>query len=121
MVVWNVQRWSDEVMFARKSEVFGQASVMSDDPVQNFDQLRGRWRFAISERLCKCPQIPRAVLCQSITVRLGTFKFCAGWVPKVLNGYAQNAFFFFILERCHKDFDKFLIHIVQVTGDGTRV
>jgi hypothetical protein len=92
MVVWNVQRWSDEVMFAMKHEVFGRTSVMSNDPVQNFDQkLRGRRRFVISERLCKCPQIPWAVLYQSITVRLGSYKFCAGWVPKTLNGYAQNS------------------------------
>jgi hypothetical protein len=98
---------------------------VSNDLVQSVDQkISERQCFTISELLCEFPQISRAVLYEIITGRLGYQKFCATWVPKMLMGaykMQRMAPAFTFLEQYHKECDKFLNHIVRVTGDETWV
>jgi hypothetical protein len=64
-----------------------QPSVMSDDFVQSIDQkICERRCLTISELWCGFPQISRTVLYKIITVRLGCYKICATWVPKMFMG-----------------------------------
>jgi hypothetical protein len=68
-----------------KSEVVGQPSVVSDDLVQSDDQkICERRCFTISELSREFPQISRTALYETIIVRLGFYKFCTQWVPKLL-------------------------------------
>jgi hypothetical protein len=61
--------------------------VVSDDLLQNVNRKICESRsFTISEASYEFPQIPRTVLYEIITVRLGCHKFCARWVPKMLTG-----------------------------------
>jgi hypothetical protein len=58
---------------------------VSGDVVQSVDQkICGREHFTISEISCEFLQISCTVLYEIITVRLGCYKFCARWVPKML-------------------------------------
>jgi hypothetical protein len=105
-------------------EQSGQQSAVSDDLVQNIDQIIcERRRLTISEQSCEFPQISHTVLYETITVRLGYQKFCARWILKMLVGVhrmQRMALVFTFLEQCHKD-DEFLDHIVQAPGDKTWV
>jgi hypothetical protein len=88
---------------------------VSDDLVQSVDQkICERWRFTISEVSCKFPQISRSVLYEIITVRLGYHKVLSNMGSENAHGCL-----FDFLERRHKDGDKFLNQIVQVTGGET--
>jgi hypothetical protein len=113
-----------EQMFAMKSEVVGQPSVVSDGHVQSVHQkICERWYLTVSEILCEFPQILRIVLYEIIIVRLGYHhKFCARWVLKMLTGVhkmQRMALSSTFLEQYHKDDDEFLSHIIHVTGDET--
>jgi hypothetical protein len=59
-----------------------------------------------------------------ITVRLGYYKFCARWVPKMFTGKHKKqrmALALTFLKRYHEDGDEFLSHIAQVTGQDCSV
>jgi hypothetical protein len=57
---------------------------VSDDLVQNVDQkICEKECFTISELSCEFPEISYTVLYEIITVRLGYYKFCIRWVPKM--------------------------------------
>jgi hypothetical protein len=65
----------------------GRPSVVSDYLVQSVDKkICERRCITISELSCKFPQIPRTLLYEIITIRLGYHKFCARWVPKIPTG-----------------------------------
>jgi hypothetical protein len=104
-----------------KSEVVGWPSVVSDDLVQRVDRKNSeRCCYTISEISCEIPQISLNVLYEIITVRLGYHKFCARWVPKMLTAGHEtqrmgSALTF--LERCLKDGDKFLNHVLRIIDD----
>jgi hypothetical protein len=94
----------------------GQPSVVSDGLVQSVDQKTGERRcFTISELLCGFPQISHTVLCEIITVRVGSHKFGTKWFPKMLTsvhkmqGMASSLTF---LEQYHKSGNEFLNHII---------
>jgi hypothetical protein len=74
-----------------------------------------RCRYTISELSCEFPQIPPTVLYKIITVRLDCHKFCARWVSEMLMGVHKTqrmASASNIVERCHKDGDEILSHIL---------
>jgi hypothetical protein len=103
----------------------GWPSVASDNFVESVDEkICEMWRFTISVLLCEFPQISRTVLYEIITVRPSYHKFCARWDPKMLTGahkMQRMASALTFLGRYHKDGDRFLNHIVQLTGDETSV
>jgi hypothetical protein len=72
-------------MLTVKSEPVGWQSIVSDDLVQSVDQkIYERRRLTIAELSCEFPQISPTVLYETLTVRLGCYKFCARWVPKMI-------------------------------------
>jgi hypothetical protein len=82
----------DEQQFRMKSEVVDQPSSASDDLVRSVDQvICERQRFTFSQFLCVFPQILHTVLYEIIAIRVGCNKFCARWIPKIFDGFAQNA------------------------------
>jgi hypothetical protein len=86
---------------------------VSDNLVQIVDQqIRQRRRFTISELSCGFPQISRNLLYHIIRVTLRCHVFWARWLPKMLIAPA-----FTFLQRYHIDGDKFLNHMLRVTGD----
>jgi hypothetical protein len=92
----------------------GRPSVVSDDIVQIVDQ---KWNcekrfFTLTEVSCEFPQISRIILYDIIIVRLGYHKFCARWVPKMLEMQRMSSTLAFV-ERYHKESYEFLIHIVR--------
>jgi hypothetical protein len=65
-----------EQMFTMKSEVVGWPSVVIDAFVQNVQpKICERRRFTFSGVSSEFPQIPRTVLYETITVRLGYHKY----------------------------------------------
>jgi hypothetical protein len=99
---------------------------VSDDLVQSVGQkICERWHFIISGLLCEFPQISCSLLYEIITVRLGYHKFFARWFSKMLTGVHKTqrmaSLSFDFSEQYHKDGNKFLNHIVRVTGDETWV
>jgi hypothetical protein len=101
----------------RDEEWSGRPSIVSDDLVQTVHQkICERQHFTISELSCELPQTVCTLLYEITTARTGYHKFCARWVPKMLQGCtwkAKNGFSFHFLKWYHKDGDKFLNHILQ--------
>jgi hypothetical protein len=65
----------------------GRPSVVSHDLVQSAGQnICERLPITISDLSCEFSQISHTVLYEIITVRLGSHKFCARWVPKMVTG-----------------------------------
>jgi hypothetical protein len=102
----------------------GWPSVVSD-LFQSVDQkICERQCFKISEFLCEFSQTSCTLLYEIISVRLGYYKFCTRWIPKILTSthkMQRKALALTFLERYHKDVEEFLNHIIQVTGDETWV
>jgi hypothetical protein len=66
-------------------EQSGRPSVVNDDLVQNVDQKVYERRYlTISGLSCEFTSISRNLLYEIITDRLGCYKFCARWAPKML-------------------------------------
>jgi hypothetical protein len=94
-------------------------SAVSDDLVQSVDQkICERWRLTISELICECPQMSRTLLYEIIILRLGYHEFCTRILNMLTSAHKtqrmSSAWTFFRAMP-----QRFLSHIVQVTGNET--
>jgi hypothetical protein len=93
-------------MFTMKSEVVGQPSVASTGLVQSVGQtICERQCFTISKFSCEFTQTSHTVLCEIITVKISSHKFCAGQKRSMALVLAS-------LEQYHGYDNEFLIDIL---------
>jgi hypothetical protein len=108
-----------------KSKVVNKPSAVSYDLVQCVDQrICERCLFTISGLSCEFPQISNSVPYKIFIFRLRYHKFCSRWVLKMLmavNKTQRMTSALIFLEQYDKNWDAFLSHNVQVTGDETCV
>ncbi|GFV05780.1 histone-lysine N-methyltransferase SETMAR [Trichonephila clavipes] len=101
----------------------GRTSVVSADLIKEIDEeIRLLRNFTISQLSEHFPNISRTVLYETVTGKLGYWKFCARWVPKMLTEIHKTSRMSAALEflsRYHTDGEDFLNRMV--TGDETWV
>ena len=93
---------------------------MTDELVAKINEkIHENRRFTITEFSLEFPQIPRSLLHEIVTEKLGYHNFCARWVPKLLSEDHKEqriAASLTFLEAYEKDGDSLLDRVV--TGDG---